>query len=346
MSADAGIAIADEKIERALQKRREGVPSGAAAGSWLLESPRMAALLPVAAKISAMPTAPVILTGEPGTGTAELARWIHAHDPVSCNARFMQTSGHLAIPAELQGRPLAGTLFVDDIENLRSATQAWLLNLVSERETRRAPVRVVAGTRRDVPDLLALQHLSHELIHALDVTRVKIPPLRERLEEILPLAYRFLHVFAERVGKPLSTFSVAAESKLLSYDYPANVRELRNVVERAAVLEESNEVQVASIVFYSEQATTAEPSPPVRRIVGRERYPSLAEVERDYLVMLLRQLRGCRAEVSRAMGVSYPTVLKKIARHGLDVAAIVAASADVPGPPTQVERAQPYRGRI
>ncbi len=324
MNADVRIASMTDKVERTLQQRQAAAPSGAGAGSWLLDSPRVTATLSLASKIAATPTVPVILSGERGTGVSDLARWIHDHDPGSTCGRFVQTSGHLAVPGEVGVRPLSGTLFVDDVESLRAPSQAWLLNLLLERERRRSPLRIIAGTRMSVPDLLAMPHLSQELVHALDVTRLTIPPLRDHPEEIVPLAYRFLHVCADRVGKSLRGFAVAAEDKLLSHDYPANVRELRNAVERAVVLETSSEVQASSIAFYSEDGPKANQL--VVKRVGAGRLPSFAEVERDYLVMLLQQLRGCRAEVSRAMGVSYPTVLKKIARHQLDVRAIVAAS--------------------
>jgi DNA-binding NtrC family response regulator len=333
MSADFGAPVATENVSRVLRERRANFSRVGEAAPWLLESPRLGPVLSLAAKIASMPTASVIVTGELGTGTSELARWVHDHDVTTCSGRFLAMPGHLASPLEVRGKVLQGTLFVEDFENLRPKSQSWLLRLVAERETRKGALRIIVSTKRSVSELVALRHLNPELVHALDVTRLDIPPLRERPEEILLLAYRFLRLLTERVDKPLNGFSLAAENKLLCHGYGANVRELRNVVERAVAMEDSDDVQAESIVFHSEQPQDDQSRRTVEsvplKLFGRDRPPSLAEVEREYLVTLIRNLRGCRAQVSRAMGVSYPTVLKKIARHGLDVRAIVAEVDDV-----------------
>jgi DNA-binding NtrC family response regulator len=329
MNADVGLRVVTDNVNRVLQERRASVSRVGEAAPWLLESPSLAPVLSLASKISGMPTTSLIITGELGTGTGDLARWVHDHDVTTCAGRFMSLPGHLVKSFDVRGKAL-GTLFVEDVENLEPASQSWLLKLVSEREARRVALRIIVSTKRSVPELLAVRHLNQELVHALDVARLNIPPLRERPEEILLLAHRFLCEFAERVDKPLIGFSVPAENKLLSHTYEANVRELRNVVERAVAMEDSDEVQVESIVFYSDRAPdqgamrTEKPTTTTIRF-GRERIPTLGEVEREYLVTLIRHLGGSRAKMSRAMGVSYPTVLKKIARHDLDVRAIVEA---------------------
>lgn len=147
----------------------------------------------------------------------------------------------------------------------------------------------------------------------------------------MKLARRFLGHYAERRGRPLLRFSEAAERKLLAHTYPANVRELRNVVERAAALATPDSDEVGDdvvLVFDVGGATSvrAQLFRPVSAVAGQvaAHLPTLAELERDYLVMLIRELKGRRTAISRAMGVSYPTVLKKISDHGLDVRAIVA----------------------
>ena len=333
MNADFGLRFVTDSVPRVLQERRASASRAAEAAPWLLESPRLAPVLSLASKIAGMPTTSVIITGERGTGTSELARWIHDHDVTTCAGRFMSMPAHLASSFDVRGKVL-GTLFVEDEENLRPTSQAWLLRLVTEREARRVAFRIIVSTKRSVPELLAVRHLNQELVHALDVARLDIPPLRERPEEILPLAHRFLCEFAERAEKPLNGFSVAAENKLLLHTYEANVRELRNVVERAVAMEDSDEVRAESIVFYSDRAQEEQGAKRTEKLTtiqfGRERMPTLGELEREYLVTLIRQLRGCRAKMSRAMGVSYPTVLKKIARHGLDVRAIVEAHDERP----------------
>ena len=164
----------------------------------------------------------------------------------------------------------------------------------------------------------------------LTSARLNIPPLRDRPEEILLLARRFLCECAERVGKPLDGFSVAAESKLLSHTYEANVRELRNVVERAVAMEDSDEVQAESIVFFSDrtQEDQADKAPGEALMTirsGRERLPTLGEVEREYLMTRLDIARVPREDVEGHGCVVTRRCSRRSARHGLDVDAIVLA---------------------
>ena len=167
----------------------------------------------------------------------------------------------------------------------------------------------------------------------LDVGRIIVPPLRERACDILELAQRFLAHCASVQGRPRLRFSREAETALLAHGYPGNVLELRNVVERAVALESSDEIQKNAIVFHEEleehASTRLAAQASARRMLDesdrqRRRLPTLPEVEREYLVMLIRELRGRRSDISRVMGVSYPTVLKKIALHGLSVRSILA----------------------
>jgi two-component system response regulator AtoC len=238
-----------------------------------------------------------------------------------------------------------GTLVIDDVENLRPEAQQWLMELLSGRCHREgvSRMRVVATSRLVVEELLAHPGLSQELVHGLDVVRLEIPPLRQRPEEILPLAQRYLRHFAGVMNRPVVGLSVAAQAKLLSHLYPANVRELRNTIERATALEPSEQIQADAIVFHGEgaalgggkergrQGAPAE-LPRVQALIRNPRLPTLAEIEREYLIVLIRQLRGRRVLISKAMGVSYPTVVKRIAQYGLDVRAILASEGQPAGP--------------
>jgi DNA-binding NtrC family response regulator len=204
---------------------------------------------------------------------------------------------------------------------------------MNSRDGSLEPLRIIASSRLSVGELLQQRQLSQELIHTLDVCRLVIPPLRQRQGDILQLGRRFLRHYAEKLDRPALHFSAEAESKLLSHDYAANVQELRNIVERAMAVASSDEIGVEAIVFYEERSDFQTRNRHVPFSAGKNgergrRLPSLSEVEHDYLKMLIRELRGRRAEISRVMGISYQTVLRKIALHGLDVRAIVNETAE------------------
>jgi DNA-binding NtrC family response regulator len=253
---------------------------------------------------------------------------IHDADPIARMGRFQMMAAHLAVRPDMRGWSPSGTLFIEDIENLPVSAQTWVEELLAGRSESDRPMRVIAGSRMSVGDLLRHPSLHEELVHALDVGRLVLPPLRDRAGDILGLARRFLSHYAEWQGRPLLRFSRAAERKLLSYTYPANVRELRNVVERAAALATSDEVGEAAIVLFDQfeaRRAVIEPilAATTKRMQEPAQVPTLAELERDYLVLLIREFRGRRTEISRALGVSYPTVGRMIAKHQLDVKSIV-----------------------
>jgi DNA-binding NtrC family response regulator len=201
--------------------------------------------------------------------------------------------------------------------------------MMASRNNSSQPLRIIGGSRLSVSELLRCDWLNQELIHAMDVGRLVIPPLRTRAGDILPLATRFLRHYAEWQDRPRLRFSEAAERKLLSHTYPANVRELRNIVERAAALATSNEVGEREIVVFDEAGQGTQLRADLFRPTagtdgpGGHHFPTLEEVERDYLTLLIREFHGQRTAIARTMGVSYPTVGRMIAHLGINARAIV-----------------------
>jgi DNA-binding NtrC family response regulator len=253
---------------------------------------------------------------------------IHDADPIAQRGRFQMMTAHLAARPDMRGWSHTGTLFIEDVENLPMSAQVWVEELLASRSESDTPMRIIAGSRMSMGDLLRYPGLHEELVHALDVGRIVLPPLRTRTGDILGLARRFLSHYAEWQGRPLLQFSHAAENRLLAHPYPANVRELRNVVERAAALTTSDEVGEDAIVLFDQfEAKRAVVEAILPRAATRKRetsqVPTLAELERDYLVLLIREFKGRRTQISRALGVSYPTVSRMIAKHQLDVKSIV-----------------------
>lgn len=325
-------AEAGSRIAYALEVRRAASLAGEIPWFWLLDSPGLAGVVEMARRLARAPGVPVLIEGERGTGVPELARLIHDEDPVARTGRLQSMAAATVSPADMRSVALEGSLFIEDVENLRPAGQAWITELLARRTELAKPLRIIGGSRLSTNDLLRHDGLNQELVYSLDVGRLVLPPLRSRTTDILKLARRFLKHYADWQGKPSLRFSTAAEYKLLGHAYPANVRELRNLVERAAALATSEEVGEDAIVVFDQASATKVRSEIVRSATatgsqGTTHLPTLAELERDYLVLLIRQFRGQRSVISRTMGISYSTVLKKISKHQLDVRAIVEAVA-------------------
>ena len=228
------------------------------------DSPKVRAVFEIAAKVAAS-DAPVLLRGESGTGKSVLARWIHSLSPrsrqpfvvVNCptlseelltSELFGHTKGAFTGAVRDQpGRVEAaegGTLFLDEIGDISPSLQAKLLRFIEEKEferlgenkTRHADVRTLAATNRDLEEQMRKGLFREDLLYRLNVIELELPPLRQRPEDILRLARRFLVFFARSARRQTPELSKAAEEALTAYDWPGNIRELRNTVERAVIL--------------------------------------------------------------------------------------------------------------
>jgi NtrC-family two-component system response regulator AlgB len=209
--------------------------------------------------------APILLRGETGTGKSTLARLIHARSgrdgkpyiTVSCptlseellaSELFGHTAGAFTGAVRDQaGRVEAaegGTLLLDEIGEITPALQAKLLRFVQDKEfervgetrTRHADVRVVAATNRDLEADVASGRFREDLLFRLNVIEINVPSLRDRVDDILLLARRFLAFFARAANRPAPALTAAAEQALVGYPWPGNIRELRNAMERAIIL--------------------------------------------------------------------------------------------------------------
>jgi DNA-binding NtrC family response regulator len=323
------------RANQVLQSRRITAASQRVSGSVLLESTGMNEALDTAKRLARVAGLPVLVHGERGSCLLELARLIHESDPSSQHAPFRVMAGRFVGQPTCGSRYRTGTLFIEDVDTLTPKGQDWLTELLTDQADSDRSFRVIAASHLMANELLQHSSLNQELVLMLDVGRVVVPPLRARPGDIIELAVRFLERCAQAYGRPNLRFSAEAEGALRAHCYPGNIRELRNVVERAVALESTDEIQAEAIVFHEELAscTTVRGTAPetARRLTSerdqnRRRLPTLSEVEREYLVMLIRELRGRRTEMSRVMGVSYPTVLKKIAAHGLAIREILESS--------------------
>jgi DNA-binding NtrC family response regulator len=291
----------------------------------------------------------VLVTGESGTGKERVAHYIHKNSPradgpfirVNCAALSEQLLeselfGHergafTGAHKSREGRfELAdgGTLLLDEIGEISPNLQSKLLRVLEEEEfervggnnTLKVDVRVIATTNRDLADEVAQGSFREDLYYRLHVLPIHIAPLRERYEDILPLAGCFVARYANENGFTPATLTEEAQAKLLRWSWPGNVRELENVIQRAVVLAHSAEIGPEDLVFgpgtgtgrvTHEGAALPQRS---REVVLDEllRNRPLADIEREAILATLEATGGNKTEAARRMGVSARTLSNKM----------------------------------
>jgi DNA-binding NtrC family response regulator len=316
---------------RALRQIDPKVPAGLVASS-----PAMLKTLDLARRVAQVDST-VLITGESGAGKERIARFIHDESArtagpflaINCAAvpeTLLESElfGHVrgAFTGASQDRAglfeaaNGGTLLLDEIGDVPPAMQVKLLRVLQEREVRRVGenrsrsinVRVLAATNRD---LLADVHgarFRQDLYYRLRVVEVAVPPLRERRDDILPLARQLLASAAKRMGRKAPALAPDAANLLLRYTWPGNVRELENALERAVALARSDRIGADDL------PTEVGATPPTVQIDGDVR--PLADVERDYIAAALRASGGNRAKAAAKLGIGTATLYRKLKQQG------------------------------
>lgn len=296
--------------------------------------------------------ATVLLLGETGTGKGVVARAIHASS--ARKDRPMITVNCTSLPAnliesELFGREKGaftganvrqmgrfeladgGTIFLDEIGEMPLGAQAKILRLIQSRRVRRLgdgremPVdaRIVTATNRSLEELVEKRLFREDLYYRINVLPLTIPPLRERPEDILPLAEHFLFLLDIRLGKPPRAFDESARRKLLAHHWPGNVRELKNVVERSAILCDAERIDAAAILLVHElgraldRPDAAGGLPALPPGEGRSLPQSLLDFERGLLTAALTGRKSLR-RIARELGISHTSLRNKLKKHHLE----------------------------
>jgi transcriptional regulator with GAF, ATPase, and Fis domain len=313
-------------------------------------------LLHIVRKVAASPSA-VLLRGESGTGKEVLARVLHEASPradkpfvkVHCAALSpglleSELFGHVkgaftGAHKDKTGRfELAhgGTLFLDEIGDITLEVQTKLLRVLQEMTFERVgssepvqvDVRLVAATHQDLEDLIRQGRFREDLYYRLNVISIPVPPLRERPEDIPELAEHFLRLYCKRSGKVFAQLDDDALAALKSYDWPGNIRQLENVMERAVVVCEGNIITVDDLppellqdaMVHPDLPLKGEPngdgSPPLSRKLRAER-EDRDRMEREQLVRALAAADGNKAEAARALGLARSTLFSKLKKYGL-----------------------------
>jgi DNA-binding NtrC family response regulator len=189
-----------------------------------------------------------------------------------------------------------GTIFLDEIGDMSRSLQAKLLRFLEDGtftrvggvQELRVNVRLIAATNRDIIDAIRRDHFREDLYHRLNVVQFRPAPLRERAQDIVPLAEHFLKHFAISLNRPVPKLSKAAQQILLAHHWPGNVRELRNVIERAVILESQPEIQASNLPdFQLETRLRKDDSPPLRPVQSLDE--SMADFERELIGSVLAQ---------------------------------------------------------
>jgi transcriptional regulator with GAF, ATPase, and Fis domain len=195
-----------------------------------------------------------------------------------------------------------GTLFLDEIGNISLATQAKLLRVIQEREfkavgdtrTQSTDIRMIAATNKDLKAMVAEGTFRDDLFYRINIFPIRVPPLRERREDIAALAYHFLNIFGKELDKKLTGFSDGAMSVLANHDWPGNVRELENCVHRAAILATDPVIRKAHLVDIVDASPLVEAEVPrtgeeLKRVKKAARERSVEDIEKLFVLEALKR---------------------------------------------------------
>jgi len=282
----------------------------------------------------------VLITGESGTGKEVIADLIHALSTRS-KSKIIKINC-AALPRELIESELFGsvkgaftgahsdreglfrqaedgTLLLDEISEMPIDTQSKLLRVLQDQEVRpvggkvsyKTNCRLIASTNRKPEDAIKDGKLREDLYYRISAISVYLPPLRERREDIMPLANSFLKRFAAQANHVISGFTPAAVERITGFEWPGNVRQLQNEVQRAVLLNEGTEVDVADLSVTNVRVGTTE---------GNDTSFTLLEgVERNAIIQTLKETGGNKLETAKRLGIGRQTLYNKIKAYGIEV---------------------------
>jgi DNA-binding NtrC family response regulator len=327
-------ALRDRGLRIQLQELRSAGSSGL--DTIVAESPATRHALDLVRR-SALVDSSVLIRGESGTGKELLAQALHLGGPrrdgpfvaINCSAipetlLESQLFGHRRgsfTDAREDRRGLfleaeRGSLFLDEIGDMPPALQSKLLRVIQEREIHPigapAPVpvdvRIVAATHRNLEQLVQDGAFRQDLYYRLNVIEIRVPPLRERPEDLVPLVAHFLRKHGARLGRPGVTVAPQAMGAMRRHAWPGNVRELENVIERALVLGRDDVIRPEDLPESLRARPTTGDASEVRL---------LADVERDQILRALRRVNGNKAAAARLLGLDRKTLYRRLQQYGL-----------------------------
>lgn len=278
----------------------------------------------------------VLITGESGTGKEVIADLIHTLSPRN-KGPFIKINC-AALPRELIESELfgsvkgaftgsqgdreglfrqaeGGTLLLDELSEMPVDTQSKLLRVLQEKEVRpvggrttyKTDCRILASTNRRVEEAIKEGKLREDLYYRISAISVHLPPLRDRREDILPLARAFLKRFASQADRPMSDFTPAAADRLRAYDWPGNVRQLQNEVQRAVLMSEGKAIDIQDLSIIDTKVTE----------LDDQNLTLMEAMERNKIVEVLRETNGNKLETARRLGIGRQTLYNKIKAYAI-----------------------------
>jgi len=317
-------------------------------GNIIGQSPKMVALYDLLEKVSPTKTN-ILITGESGTGKELVAKAIHYNSPrkekpfvtLNCGAIpepliESELFGHMkgaftdAIATKKGLFEVAdeGTIFLDEISELPLLMQVKLLRVLQDKEFKRVggtedirvDVRIMSATNKDLEEAVREKHFREDLFYRLNVIQIKLPPLRERKEDIPILASHFLKKYSEELNKNIIKISSETLQILLHYEYPGNVRELQNIIERAVALEGSQEMTATNLNSYlSEQPLLKKGSMDIEiPNEGIDLEKMVEDLERTLLLKALDKTRGIKKKAAELLHINFRSMRYRLEKYGLN----------------------------
>jgi transcriptional regulator with PAS, ATPase and Fis domain len=289
----------------------------------------------------------VLLLGESGTGKEVVARFVHGGSArrakpfvaLNCAAlpenlleaelfgyeRGAFTGAMQSKPGQLE-QAAGGTLFLDEVAEMSPSAQAKFLRVLQEREFQRlggtrvlkADARIVAATNRDLLKAMERGQFREDLYYRLNVFSIRLPPLRERRDDVLPLSEAFVAEIARALGRPPGGVSREARQALLEYSWPGNVRELRNVLERAAILADGGLIAAEHLSLHAAAEKPAGKAASLAAPGSEAPDGDLKSVERAMIERALQEARFNKSEAAKRLGLTRAQLYVRLKRHGLE----------------------------
>ena len=317
-------------------------------GNIIGQSPKMTVLYDLLEKVSPTKTN-ILIAGESGTGKELVAKAIHYNSPrkekpfVTLNCGAIPESlieselfGHMkgaftdAIATKKGLFEVAdeGTIFLDEISELPLLMQVKLLRVLQDKEFKRVggtedirvDVRIISATNKDLEEAVKEKRFREDLFYRLNVIQIKLPPLRDRKEDIQILANHFLKKYSEELSKSILRISPDAHQILLNYDYPGNVRELQNIIERAVALESSQELTLNNLSSYLNDQPFPKKGPIDIEIPseGIDLEKMVEDLERTLLLKALDRTKGIKKKAAELLHINFRSMRYRLEKYGLN----------------------------
>ena len=317
-------------------------------GNIIGQSPKMTVLYDLLEKVSPTKTN-ILITGESGTGKELVAKAIHYNSPrkekpfVTLNCGAIPESlieselfGHMkgaftdAIATKKGLFEVAdeGTIFLDEISELPLLMQVKLLRVLQDKEFKRVggtedirvDVRIISATNKDLEEAVKEKRFREDLFYRLNVIQIKLPPLRDRKEDIQILANHFLKKYSEELTKSILRISPETHQILLNYDYPGNGRELQNIIERAVALESSQELSLNNLSSYLSEQPLMKRGPIDIEIPseGIDLEKMVEDLERTLLLKALDRTNGIKKKAAELLRINFRSMRYRLEKYGLN----------------------------